>query len=135
MGYYQIKMDEKAIKYTSFVLGDHQYDFCRMSFGLSNAPRTFQRAMRALFKDQVFIKGYLDNILIHSRTQEDRLEHINIFYNIVKENKLSVNYEKSYFWKAEVTYLGNIINADGIRADISRVNTSTTSDPEIGGKF
>ena len=44
-GYYQIKMEGEDRDKTAFVTKYRQFVFNRMSFGLSNAPGTFCRAL------------------------------------------------------------------------------------------
>lgn len=52
MGYYQISVHEKDTYKTGFSLCNSKYEFLRMPFGLSNAPRTFQAAMHNIFKEE-----------------------------------------------------------------------------------
>lgn len=40
----------------------------------------------------------------------------------LKKNNVSINFNKSQFAVDEVKYLGYIINKNGIKADISRIN-------------
>lgn len=70
MGYYQVKMYEDSIKFTSFVIMNEQYEFLRMPFGLTNARRTFQRIMQNILGHLNFVKLYLDDVLIYSRDLE-----------------------------------------------------------------
>ena len=50
-----------------------------MSFGLINAPATFQVFINNILQKylNIFIIIYLDNILIYSQTEEDHEQHIN----------------------------------------------------------
>ncbi|KAG0420343.1 Retrovirus-related Pol polyprotein from transposon 17.6 [Dictyocoela roeselum] len=67
-GYYQILMNEDDVDKTGFTLLNRSYVFLRMPFGLTDAPRTFQYAMTKIFSDLEFVKIYLDDILVHSKT-------------------------------------------------------------------
>ena len=50
-GYNQITIALKNQEKTTFTCPYDTFAFWRMSFGLCNAPRTFQRCMRAMFSD------------------------------------------------------------------------------------
>ncbi|KAG0418505.1 Retrovirus-related Pol polyprotein from transposon gypsy [Dictyocoela roeselum] len=92
-----------------------------MPFGLSNAPRTFQRAMNNLLGHLEFVKIFIDDVLIHSENSETHGSHLKQVLEILKENNVSINFEKSRFFKKQVSYLGHIIDKDGSRADVSRL--------------
>ncbi|KAF9761084.1 Transposon Ty3-I Gag-Pol polyprotein [Nosema granulosis] len=99
MGYYQIEIDNESIPKTAFVLPFGQYEFLRMPFGLSNAPREFQRIMNEKLSDLNFVKVFVDDILIYSKTPETHLKHVDIVLSRLSEEGISINYEKSSFMK------------------------------------
>ncbi len=125
-GYYQIPMDKGSIPYTSFILPFGQYEFLRMPFGLKNGPRTFQRAMMMLFRECDFVNVYLDDLLIASKTFKDHYEHVNKVLTILETENISINFKKSSFCKNKVNYLGHEISADGVKADLSRIDKLET---------
>lgn len=127
-GYHQIEMKKEDIAKTAFVILGDQYEYLRMPFGLSNAPRTFQCAMKRLFGGFSFVKVFLDDLLIHSKTLEDHKNHLKIIFEILQSNNIKINFNKSNFVCEEVTYLGNIINAEGIRADTQRLKKLKAED-------
>ena len=65
-GYHQIKIRPQDQYKTSFVLPFGQFEFCRLPFGLTNAPSSFQRVMTDILGHLEFVKIYLDDILIFS---------------------------------------------------------------------
>ncbi|KAG0440785.1 Retrovirus-related Pol polyprotein from transposon [Dictyocoela muelleri] len=99
LGYYQIPLDEKSIQYTAFGINNKRYEFLRMPFGLSNAPRTFQRAMNELLNHLPYVKVYIDDILIHSEDEEKHCDHINEVLKLLHENGLSINFDKCKFFR------------------------------------
>ncbi len=120
-GYYQIKVSKKDIHKTAFTLPFGLYEFQRMPFGLKNAPRVFQRIIQKILNGLDFVKIYLDDILIHSKTMEDHEHHIKIVLNKLKEANVKINFDKSSFLVEEVKYLVLIISKKGIKADISKI--------------
>lgn len=69
-GFFQIKMAEDSIKYTSFVVPNGQYEFLRMPFGLKNGPSIFQRFITKILKEFIErneIMVYMDDIIIGNK--------------------------------------------------------------------
>lgn len=94
-----------------------------MPFGLKNAPATFQRLMDVVLSGlqgtDLFV--YLDDIVIYAR---DITEHENKFKNLAKRLTsagLTLQTEKCHFLNREVTYLGHIISAEGVRPNASNI--------------
>ena len=75
LGYHQIKIRNGDIPKTAFVTRYGQYEYTIMSFGLTNAPATFSRLINSVFMEYLdkFVIVYLDDILIYSKNEEDRL--------------------------------------------------------------
>ena len=72
-GYHQIGMTPEARERSAFVTKYGQYEYNRMSFGLCNAPATFQAAMNELFGNMLG-KGvlvYLDDIIVYAEIFEE----------------------------------------------------------------
>ncbi|KAF7338861.1 Transposon Tf2-12 polyprotein [Mycena sanguinolenta] len=96
-----------------------------MPFGLSNAPSTFQAFIIDTLRDylDVFCVVYLDDILIFSRSQEEHDEHVKKVLDRLQSARLFANPEKCEFDRSEVTYLGYVIGADGIKMDPKKLDT------------
>ena len=61
-----------------------------MPFGLSGAPASFQRLMNKLFCDVSFVTTYLDDILIHSKTQAEHVGHLAVVLSRLKDAGLTL---------------------------------------------
>ena len=108
-GFHQVRVAQSSIKYTLFVRPLGQFEYLRMLFGLTDAPRVFQRYINTIFSDlirkgQVLI--YLDDILIATDVVE---EHLNILRNVFKlarRYNLEFRLDKCSFLYKQITYLG-----------------------------
>ena len=67
-----------------------------MPFELTNAPRTFARAIITLFDPwSEFMVIYEDDLVIYSEAEEAHLDHLRSFFIVGNNNNLSINYQKS----------------------------------------
>ena len=77
--YWQVEIKEEDKEKTAFQVGTMGfYEFNRMSFGLCNAPATFQRLMERCM-GELNLRDcliYLDDIIIFSSTVEEHLERL-----------------------------------------------------------
>ena len=122
-GYYQIPLDDSSKSLTAFSLDYEIWEFNRLPFGLTNAPYSFQKAMSIHFGSFKFIKIYLDDLLIFSKSEQEHYDHLLQFFQKASEVGISINFKKSSFFVSEVKYLGLIINGKGTKADTSRIET------------
>lgn len=58
-GYFNVKMAEDSIKYTSFVTPLGQFEFLYCPFGLTNAPKVFGRFVQKIFCELIKKRGYV----------------------------------------------------------------------------
>ena len=77
-GYHQIAMEETSNQKTTFQTNWGHFKFLVMSFGLGNAPVTFQRLMNKIFADNIgkFIAMHLDDILVFNRNLDEHWQHL-----------------------------------------------------------
>lgn len=77
LGYWQTAMDETYVYRTSFVTHGRLYEYSPMTFGLNNAPATFQRAMDVILSTLQWQHAlvYLDDIILSSPTSGDHDKH------------------------------------------------------------
>ena len=79
LGYWQVELDEESKALTAFTVGPLGFYQCEhMSFGLTNAPATFQRLMESCLGD-VHLKWviiYLDDIIIFSKSPQEHIQRL-----------------------------------------------------------
>ena len=98
-GYNQIFVHPDDQEKTAFTTPWGTFMYAKMPFGLMNVGATFQRAMDIAFmgeKDN-FVLIYLDDIIVYSKTDEEHLFHLRIFFEKCMKYGLSLNPKKTLF--------------------------------------
>jgi len=116
-GFNLIRMSEEDEEKTAFRTRFGLYHWRVMSFGLCNAPVTFQAMMDHILHD-LLDKGvvvYIDDILIYSQTQKEHEILVKEVLARLDKAGLGVNLRKSYFYTPVSEFLSYIISADGIK--------------------
>eukprot|EP00731_Ephydatia_muelleri_P003091 Em0001g3091a len=88
-----------------------------MPFGLSGAPASFQRLMNKLFCDVSFV----DDILIHSKTQAEHVGHLAVVLSRLKDAGLTLRGHKCKIGLTKVHYLGHVFTTEGMAPDRGKV--------------
>ncbi|GBL83266.1 Retrovirus-related Pol polyprotein from transposon 297, partial [Araneus ventricosus] len=122
-GYWQVEVRPEDREKTAFTTGQGLWQFKVMPFGLCNAPATFERLMetvlRGLSSEACLV--YLDDIIIVGRTFEEHLSnHRKVFQRLQNAN-LKLSPKKCRFFQKEVTYLGHVISAEGVKTDPGKI--------------
>ena len=115
-GYYHIGLTDSAKPKSAFVLSSlGKYQFNRVPFGLTQAPAYFQKLINDVLKGCNFAMGYLDDIIIYSRSEKEHLEHLEEIFIRLKAPGLKLKLEKCCFFKKHIQYLGHLISEKGIQ--------------------
>jgi hypothetical protein len=122
-GYHQVHMALEDIAKTAFRTHDGLYEFMVMSFGLCNAPATFQALMNDVLRAFLrrFVLVFFDDILIYSESWEDHLCHLCVVLSVLRQHRLIIKRSKCAFGVTSIAYLGHIISATGVAMDPAKV--------------
>ncbi|EMG46360.1 hypothetical protein G210_3391 [Candida maltosa Xu316] len=115
-GYHQILLEETDRHKTAFQTPSGTYHWKVMPFGLKNAPGHFQRVMTHIFQPNKnsFIKIYLDDLIIYSRSLKEHETHLRKVFEIMREHRLQLKPSKCNFFKKSIHFLGHIVSSKGV---------------------
>ena len=116
-------MKDVDVPKTAFRTRYGHYEFLVMSFGLTNAPTAFMDLMNRVFHPYLdqFVVVFIDDILVYSKDTQEYEQHLRIVLQILREKKLFSKLSKCDFCLKEVSFLGHIMSAEGIRVDLAKV--------------
>ena len=122
-GYNQIGLTPRAQKRSAFVTPFGHYEYTRMSFGLCNAPATFQQAMNDIFEDMIGhgVQVYIDDIMIYANTWEEHNQLLERVLTRIRKTNLRIKSSKCFFGMHQVEYLGFIIEGNTIRTNPKKI--------------
>jgi len=64
----------------------------------------------------------IDNILIYSRTLEERTHHLRTAQEVLRRNELYAKFLKCKFWLNKVAFLGHVVSNEGVSVDPQKID-------------
>ena len=127
-GYWQVELEEEAKPLTAFTMSPLGFWECKhMTFGLTNAPATFQRLMESclgeLHLNCCII--YLDDIIVFNRMSEEHLHRLNAVFNKLKADGLKLKPSKCDLIKQQINYLGHVVSKERVCTDPEKIKAVT----------
>jgi hypothetical protein len=68
-----------------------------------------------------FVVVFIDDILVYSKIEEEREEHLHLALQKLREHWLYAKLSKCEFWMKQVAFLGHVISKGGIFVDPCKV--------------
>ena len=93
----------------------------RLSFGPAPAPAIFQEIFDNLVSGIPYVAAYMADVIVTGRTKE---EHLNIKQVLAALNEygMKLHLDKCELFRQQVTYLGHVVSADGLKPSEERVD-------------
>ena len=101
-----------------------------MSFGLCNAPSTFQRGIELLLRgfQWAILLIYLDNVIITGKTFHEHLNNLGEVLSRFPQFGFKLKATTCNLFKDEILFPGHVVGKDGIHV---HVNPSLVQDVEM----
>ena len=119
-GYWQVEMEEDSKAFTAFTVGPLGFYECKhMTFGLTNAPATFQQLIQSCLGNLhlCYCIIYLDDVIVFSKTPEEHLLRLRAVFEKLTQVRLKLKLSKCELFRQELIYLGHVVSKNSIQTD------------------
>ena len=91
-GYRRIALKEEEMPKKPFITKYGRWEYTRLPFGLCNAPSTFQRCMKLIFRGMQWktLLIYLDDTILYSSNMNDNFTQLEEIFNKLKKAGLKL---------------------------------------------
>lgn len=113
--YTQIELDEKSKPFLTINTQRGLYICNCLPYGVASAPAIFQRTKDEVLQGLDGVICYLDDILITGKDTNSHVDNLKRVLQRLEDCGLRLNKEKCAFFQNSITYLGHVIDAEGVR--------------------
>lgn len=127
--FFQLPMIDREL--TAFRCFMGSFHFKKMPMGLKNSGPIYQEWMdRCLgnLKWQCALV-YIDDCIIFSKSIEQHFADLEKVLNVFEENDIHLKAKKSAFFRSSISFLGHVIDKDGVRPDPKKVECIVKAKP------
>lgn len=97
------------------------FQYQRLPFGVMTVPSQFQFVIDQVLLNIPDVVCYLDNILIMAETEEECYKRTCLVLERLKNCNIKVNINKCDFFVKSLTYLGHVIDQQGLRPHENKI--------------
>jgi len=130
-GFHQIPCSLDAKQKLAITTDFGQFTWLSMPMGGKNAPSVFQRLMDNVFQsipqDELVI--YLDDLLVHSITEEQNIIQLRRVLQILIANNLKIRATKTEFLMSEINFCGYILSNGSRKPNPKKVEAVQNLNP------
>ena len=120
-GFWQVELSHDSSLLTTFITPFGRYCFRRLPFGITSAPEYFQRRMCDILSGLKGVVCLIDDVLVYGATQEEHDKNLSAVLNQIQEAGLTLNKEKCEFSTTSIKFLGQVVDANGIKPDPDKI--------------
>ena len=101
--YNQMPLVEQSRRLAQFVIGNQQYEFNRLFYGISIVPAAFSAFMSKIFRPIILSK----NVFMQSRTKKEIFIVSDKYHQILLKENMKAAPDKSHFFLTRVKFYGH----------------------------
>ena len=119
--YWHVKLTPKSSLLTSFHTPWGRKRFLRMPFGISSASEIMQKRNEETFGDINGVHVIADDLIIAARDEQEHDRILRTVLQRAREKGVKFNKNKIQFKVSTVTYMGNVVTANGLQPDEQKI--------------
>lgn len=120
--FHQVELHPDDRKYTAFIHEGRMYEYQRVPFGLKVSLASLSRGLKQVLGElNRYIRPYVDDLLIMSQDPEHHIKLISDLFNVLRKNNITVNLEKTKFFRKRVEYVGYILSQEGLHPQKEKI--------------
>ena len=121
MAFHQIELAPESRDITTFAAPSGLYRYKCLLFGVNMATEKFQNLIWQVLKDCPGTYNIHDDILVVGRNEEEHDHNLDTALRKLEESGLTLNYDKCIMGASSMTYMGDILSADGLLLSEKRI--------------
>ena len=120
-GFWHIPLAKASALLTTFITPFGRFCFNRLPFGITSAPEVFQLKMQQILSGLPGVVCMMDDCLVFGTTQSEHDERLRNVLKRLVDARVTLNADKCKFSVESVKFLGQYVDANGIRSDPDKV--------------
>lgn len=126
-GFWHVQLDTASSFLTTFGTPCGRYRWTRMPFGISPAPKEFQRRLDTALAGLQGVVPIFDDILIYGVGEtkveaiQNHAQRLITLLERCKSKGIKVSKEKCKFRLSEVSFMGHVISEEGLKLDPAKI--------------
>ena len=94
LGFWQIHLNKESALLTTFISPFGRFCFNRLPFGITSAPKYFQKCMSEILSGLEGIVCMMDDVLVHGKCQEEHDQRLTAVLERLQKAKVTLNKDK-----------------------------------------
>ena len=121
-GYWQLKLDDESSKLLAFHTPFGRYKFKRLPFGVNCASEIFQAEVPEILEGLEGCANAQDDIVVWGDTKDNHDRRLKNVLSRIRFSGYKLNRSKCIFGSNQITYLGQLLTSEGVKADPRKVS-------------
>ena len=120
-GYHHVELDEESSFLTTFATPFGRYRWLRLPFGLKVSSEIFQKRLCMALEGLDGVQCVADDVIVYGKDADEHNANLRNLLIRCDEHGIKLNPEKCKFNVPEISFLGHIVSASGLKADPAKI--------------